>query len=201
MKTKSNSHYKNPNDLLAEWVNQYTHDLLRWATFKTNNKEVAEDLIQETFLAALKGLDGFKNESNPKTWLTAILNNKILDYHRYRLKNIVISSTKNDNTESEALFNNLFDNYDNWQRPKRPMPWSTEPENLLDNTEFQITLKNCMSELPEIWLSAVQLKYTDEKNAKEICQELNISTTNYWQLIHRAKLKIRTCLDANWFRK
>ena len=184
------------NDILIEWVHQYTDYLLRWAIIKTNNKEVAEDLVQETFISAHIGLDKFKQKSSPKTWLIAILKNKIIDHHRTHLKHFVPSSQL-----AGSGLDEWFDEYGNWKKDQRPQLWESDPENLMENTDFQLVLKKCLSALPEKWMSAVQLKYLEEKNARDICQELNISTTNYWQLLHRAKLKLRNCINTNWFKK
>jgi len=172
-----------------------------WALYKTSSKEVAEDLVQDTFLAAFKSHSNFKGNSKPKTWLFSILNNKITDYHRNRYKN----STSSDNEQSEKceqiLFTTLFDTHENWDQNEHPSDWQNESEHLLDNHEFIQIFQGCMQKLPPNWLSAIQLKYIEEKKGELICQELNISPTNFWQLLHRAKLQLRKCLNTNWFKK
>jgi len=81
---------------INKWVEDYTDDLFRWANYKVNNVEVAEDLVQETFLSAVKAVEKFQGKSSPKTWLMAILNNKIIDYHRKKYKNLEIISWTNN---------------------------------------------------------------------------------------------------------
>ena len=181
------------SETIKTWVEQYSDNLFSWALHKTSSKETAEDIVQETFLAAVKSFDKFEGKSTPKTWLFSILNNKINDYYRDRIRKPSIS----DN----GFFETFFDNVDHWYEKETPQSWNEETGHLLDNADFQKILKDCMKKLPENGLSAIQLKYQDEKKSELICQELNITITNYWQLLHRAKLQLRKCLDFNWFKK
>ena len=184
---------ENNIDTIKTWVAQFSDAMYSWALHKTSSKETAEDLVQETFLAAVQSIDKFKGDSNPKTWLLSILNNKINDHYRNSFRKPVIAGN--------SIFDKLFDENDQWKDQERPQQWSDEKGHLLDNADFQKTLGNCMQKLPEIWLSAVQLKYLEEKNSELICQELEITTTNFWQILHRAKLQLRKCLELNWFKK
>ncbi len=182
-----------PSETIKSWVELYSDSMYSWALQKTSSKETAEDIVQETFLAAVKSFDKFEGKSTPKTWLFSILNNKINDYYRDRIRKPSISNSE--------FFESFFDNVDHWYEKETPQPWNEETGHLLDNAEFQSILKDCMKKLPENGLSAIQLKYQDEKKSELICQELNITITNYWQLLHRAKLQLRKCLDLNWFKK
>jgi RNA polymerase sigma factor (sigma-70 family) len=152
-------------DTIKCWVELYSDNLYSWALHKTSSKEVAEDLVQETFMAAVQSFGKFEEKSNPKTWLFAILNNKINDHHRNNFRRPTINE--------ETFLNKFFDQNEDWKAEERP-----------DN-----------------WFSAVQLKYLEEKNGELICQELGITPTNFWQILHRAKLQLRKCLETNWFKK
>ncbi|WP_068473990.1 sigma-70 family RNA polymerase sigma factor [Saccharicrinis aurantiacus] len=177
---------------LEIWVNQYTEDLYRWALHKTSSQQVAEDLVQETFLAAAEKIDSFRGDSTPKTWLFSILNFKVIDYYR--------SKSKKDITlENEALAH-FFDQDGEWKQNVNIGIWDADDANLLDNTDFRTTLEHCIEALPPKWQSCVKLKYLSEKKGEEICQELGIAPTNLWQMIHRAKLQLRGCLHTNWFK-
>jgi RNA polymerase sigma-70 factor (TIGR02943 family) len=175
---------------LTEWVENYTDDLYSWAFHKVSDPELASDLVQDTFLAAAEKIDGFKEESTPKTWLFSILNHKIIDYYRKKVKQPV----KVDN----QVFPTFFDEGGSWRKEKRPHHWD-EDTHLLDDDEFQAVLKQCLAALPESWNTCVKLKYLSEKKGEDICQELDISPTNYWQIIHRAKLQLRECIEQKWF--
>ena len=192
---------KNASDILKSWVELYSDRMYSWAFYKTSSKETSEDLVQETFLAALQSFEKFEGRSNPKTWLFAILNNKITDYYRSQIKNPTVNQQQQNEKKDQFLIDSLFDKDRQWRKEEQPKSWQDEPENILDNSEFNKVMQNCMGKLPGAWLSAVQLKYLKEKNSEIICQELQISPTNFWQILHRAKLQLRKCLELNWFKK
>jgi len=177
---------------LAGWVESYTGDLYSWALHKVSDPELAKDLVQDTFLAAAEKVSRFKEDSTPKTWLFSILNNKIVDHFRRKVKQPV-------NLDNQ-VFSNFFDEHGSWKMDKRPHSWEEE-DHLLDNIEFQSVLKRCLDALPEKWNISVKLKYLMSKKSEEICQELNITPTNLWQIIHRAKLQLRECIEQNWFKE
>jgi RNA polymerase sigma-70 factor (ECF subfamily) len=175
------------------WVELYSDNLYSWALYKTSSVEVAEDLVQDTFMAAVQSFTSFEGKSNPKTWLFSILNHKINDYHRRNFRKPTIY----DN----SILQVFFDSNDQWKAEERPETWSDEPENLLDDSEFHKIFEYCLGKLPDHWFSAIQLKYMEEKNGDLICQELEITPTNFWQILHRTKLQLRRCLELNWFKK
>ncbi|MFC2111027.1 sigma-70 family RNA polymerase sigma factor [Bacteroidota bacterium] len=179
------------NDVIEKLVAKYTEELYNWAFYKTSSSEVAEDLVQETFLAAVEKIDSFKGDSSHKTWLFSILNYKIIDHYRKKVKQPV-------QMESDTL-SSFFDEDGSWIKEKRPREWHDEDSQLLDKEDFRLILQKCLEALPEKWNTCVNLKYLSNKNGDEICQEIGITTTNFWQIIHRAKLNLRNCIDDNWF--
>jgi len=186
---------------IKEWVSLYSDDLYRWALYKTSEQEVAQDLVQETFLSAFKSIDKFQGKSQPKTWLFSIMNNKIMDYHRKRFRSATINQSRlNSKSENRDVLENFFDSEGGWKRDKSPNDWQELEGHLLDNPEFTKVLSGCMKKLPHHWDSAIQLKYLEEKDSSEICQELDITPSNYWQILHRAKLQLRMCIEKNWFK-
>ena len=176
---------------LSIWVEIYTTELYSWAFHKVSNAELAADLVQDTFLAAVEKLDSFKGDSTPKTWLFSILNHKIIDHYRKKANQTV--------SVEEQSFSGFFDSGGSWEESRKPKDWHEEEENLLDDDEFQLVLKKCMEALPEKWNACVKLKYLAEKNGDEICQELDITPSNFWQIVHRAKLQLRDCVEKNWY--
>lgn len=191
----------NPPTTIKCWVDLYSDNMYSWAYHKTGNKETAEDLVQDTFLAAVNAFSKFEGKSNPKTWLFSILNNKIVDFYRMEVKNPVINEASQNVHEGTTFFDTLFDTNGGWLNNQVPGNWGTTPEHLLDNKDFVGVLQLCMSKLPAHWSATVRLKYLEEKKAEHICQELGIATTNYWQILHRAKLQLRKCLEKGWFKK
>ena len=133
-----------------------------------------------------------KNESHViERCLTSVF--KHIDYW-------VISDTgSTDNTKEKIQ--DFFDKKGTWILQNNPRHWSDIDGHLLDDDDFREVLNACVHKLPEMWSIAIQFKYLKGKNANEICQELEISTSNYWQIIHRAKLHLRKCLELNWFKK
>jgi len=174
------------------WVNEFSEDLLSWAARKVSDQELARDLVQDTFLAAVEKVDSFKGNSSPKTWLFSILNFKIIDHYRAKIKQPIRYDTQS--------ISSYFTEDGDWLPEKKPDVWKEEDGHLLDNAEFNDVLKDCIDALPEQWSLGVKLKYILDKKAKEICQELGVSTTNYWQIIHRAKLQLRDCIENNWIK-
>lgn len=180
------------NNALSAWVDTYTQPMYKWAYNKVSDSEMAKDLVQDTFLAAAEKLSSFKGDSSPKTWLFSILNHKIIDYYRKKVK----QPLRMENQSFEIFFTSDGE----WKKDKQPGEWSESSENLLDNIDFQAVLKECLDALPEQWSTCVKLKYLLNKKGEEICQEVEISPTNYWQIVHRAKLQLRECVENNWFK-
>lgn len=184
--------------IIEQWVAAFGDEIYKWALYKVNDKEVAEDLVQDTFFSAYKALKNFKENSSPKTWLFSILNFKIIDYYRIKMKEIVVSQSSLMPNTSE-VDDDYFDKKGAWKEEEKPGIWQGTTPHLLDNADFKNILDSCIEDLPENWRIAVHLKYIEEKDGNDICQELGISPSNYWQILHRAKLKLRNCLDKKWF--
>jgi len=183
----------NANATIKCWAELYSDQLFTWAFYKTSNKETAEDLVQETFLAAVHSFQKFESKSEPKTWLFSILKNKIADHYRKSFRN---------GENKTVSFNQFFDSNEDWITDQRPQQWQADDEeHLLDNQDFKKTLAHCLEKLPVNWKTFIVLKFMEEKDSKLICQELEITATNYWQILHRAKLQLRKCLELNWFNK
>lgn len=186
---------------VEDWVKEYSDSMFHWTLTRVNDSIIAEDLVQETFLSAIKSLNNFKEESNPKTWLFSILKNKIADHYRKHFKMQMVSES-NVYTENDSEFWGKYFTSDNEWKPRTVSGnWEEEDSELLDDEEFRNILAECLKLLNQKSFLAIQYKYLEEKEGKTICKELGISPSNYWQLLHRAKLQLRDCLDVNWFNK
>lgn len=188
-----------PVSIIKCWVDLYTDKMYSWALHKTGSKEIAEDLVQDTFLVAFQSISKYEGKSKPETWLFAILNNKVADHFRKAYRNPIITET--DNGNSDAFSDIFFDTEGSWKKEQRPVAWEDADTHLLDDAGFINVLQNCMGKLPASWMAAMQLKYLEEKKGELICQELGIAPTNFWQVLHRAKLQLRKCLESHWFKK
>ncbi len=177
--------------IISKWVEAYTDDLYARAKYKISDSEIVADLVQDTFLAAFNSFESFKKESSPRTWLLSILNNKIIDYYRKKYQ-------RAENRIAESL--NQFNVNNNWVEEKAPREYLLTSE-FEHSREFDEILKLCLTKLSEMQVAAVQLKFLKSFKGEEICQDLGISPSNYWQVLHRAKLKLRECFEKYWIGK
>jgi RNA polymerase sigma-70 factor (TIGR02943 family) len=177
---------------VKEWVNDYADYLYRYALCRVSDEESARELVQETFLAALESLHSFEQRSTMQTWLTSILRNKIADEYRRKAK------TKPLHTENGK--EDFFEENGFWKEAYQPKPFGLEADTALHNKEFDNILKKCLKKLPSLWNAVFTLKLLDEEKTTAICNKLQITASNYWVIIHRAKLNLRDCLQKTWFK-
>jgi len=175
------------------WVKNYSDMLLRFASIRTNNDEQAKDLVQETFLAALRNLETFKGDISEKNWLYFILKNKIIDHYRKKASSLVIDIENLIEKSSD-----YFDDSGHWKESTYPKEWGVSYSDPVEKEEFYEILNQCTQKLSELIRIVFTMKYLDDKESEEICKELQITSSNYWVIIHRAKLQIRKCLEKNW---
>ncbi len=180
------------------WVALYADYLLRYAMFRINDEGLCEDLVQETFFAALKARESFKGNSSEKTWLTTILKNKIIDEYRKKGK-------QQDSLDDEQFYSLFFEMDDSdaghWKRGQFPQLWDLSQGATRENEEFNGVLHNCIGKLTQTQMDILQEKYFEEKSSDEICKDFNISKSNYWTTLHRVNIQLRKCIELNWFLK
>lgn len=181
------------------WVQNYADYLYSIAYYRTNKQEVAEDLVQDTFLAALNAKETYNGTASEKTWLTTILKNKIIDYYKK-------ASTRNESplqiNSVEAPSYDYFFNpqkMGHWQSNNAPKDWATDGETT-ETKEFYAVLEKCLDKLPVKWRGVFTMSLLDDKETKHICKELDLSSSNFWVIVHRAKLQIRECLEKTWLK-
>lgn len=175
------------------WVETYADTLFSYAITRIGERETAKDLVQETFLSALQGMKTFRGDSSEKTWLFSILKNKIIDFYRRKGTGTAVPSSSLPGSTDEDYF---FDENGHWKSDLLPADWGTMDE--VRGNEFLETLQRCLAKLTAQCRGAFTLKYIDELESDEVCKELAISSSNYWVIIHRAKLQLRHCLQKNW---
>lgn len=181
------------------WVEKYSDKLYRFALIRVNNQEKAEDLVQDTFVSALKNLSGFKGNSSEQTWLYSILRNKIIDFYRSKEKKM---SSKFYNIDDENGTDHFFYSSGNkeggWVNGSEPSGFHEAADQPLERAEFMNILKICMELLPIKWSEVFRMKTVEELDSKEICKELDITSSNLWVIVHRAKLQMRQCMEQKW---
>lgn len=178
------------------WVINYADYLYNYAITRINDGELARDLVQETFLAALERVEKFEGRSKESTWLTAILRNKIIDVYRKKSASFLkLEIGESENYDAQDFFDKVDGH---WNQNHRPKAFGIEDFDILGKKEFNQVLQHCLNKLPALWLSVFTMKHIDDETAESICTELKISSSNFWVIIHRAKVNLRSCLQKNW---
>jgi RNA polymerase sigma-70 factor (ECF subfamily) len=178
----------------TDWVDVHGDALYRFALLRVKDEHVAEDLVQETFFSALKAIDGFEGKSSLRTWLIGILKRKVIDYYRKSEREVKASDLTPWEEDDDREY---FDKRGHWKRSLED--WKDSPEALVENKEFWGTFQSCLGNLPEIHRRVFTLKEIDGMKGNEICEVLDITESNLWVMLHRARSKLRKCLDSNWF--
>lgn len=178
------------------WVTRYADYLFTYAMSRLNDEEVAKDLVQETFLAALERLDKFEGNSSEKTWLTAILKYKVIDVYRKKSKGLEREMKVVNDDDGEDEF--FYPEEGNWKVEHWPQEMGIEEPDALISKEFTEVLQKCMKKLPELWLAIFTMKHMDDEETSVICRELRVTSSNFWVIIHRTKVNLRSCLQKNW---
>ena len=177
-----------------QWVDLYADDLYAYAFKIIPDPHQTENLIQETFLAAIKSKDSFKGKSTEKTWIIGILRHKINDYLRSKYKEVPVSSLVPEDISTDNFFDQVNETLN-----KTPGTWNLQPDELLNKEEFWRAFEECLKRLPSKTAEAFSLSEIEEMNSNEICKVLNVTATNLWSLLHRARVQLRQCLQINWF--
>lgn len=175
------------------WVDEHGDALFRYALFRIHDAQVAEDLVQETFLAAIRGKDGFAGRSSVKTWLFGILKHKIIDH----IRKISRERPAEDIETIADLADKNFNDQGGWKY--QPSQWTTNPGLLFQQQEFWEILQQCLSELPPRLNQAFTLRELDGLSAEEVRKILGVTPTNGGVMLHRARMGLRKCLEIKWF--
>ena len=184
-------HQLNPH----QWVATHADYLYAFAITRLNDEEQAKDLVQETFLAALERIGSFEGKASERTWLTAILKNKIIDVYRKNSSRLKITRVIDAEREQEDFFDAETGH---WTIEHGPREFGIEDKDHLVNKEFESILQKCLQKLPVLWRAVFTMKHIDDEPADVICAELKVSASNFWVITHRTKLNLRACLQKNW---
>ena len=173
-------------------------DMLRFAALQLGNREAAEDMVQEAMEAALRHLQGFTGKSSLKTWVFAILKNKIIDHLRQSRRAVNFSSLTNvADQDGEIDIDALFDERGGWRDGPRPVAWPS-PDDAVQSKQFWIVFETCLDLLApragKIFMMREFLGFESE----EICLQLDLTTSNLHVIFHRSRLKLRGCLENGW---
>jgi RNA polymerase sigma-70 factor (TIGR02943 family) len=176
-----------------QWLSLHGDALFRYALLLAGDEHHAEDLVQETLLAALESRERYSAAASERTWLIAILRHKALDDRRRNRRRDQYLAGVDPAVEGN------FNRFGKWRKP--PGRWTPAPQALLESQEFRTVFQSCMSALPVRIREAFALRVVEGLDASETCRILEISSANLWTLLYRARERLRRCLEGKWFSK
>ncbi len=175
------------------WVDRHGDCLYRYAILRLRTPDLAADVVQETFLEALRARGSFAGRASERTWLIGILRHKIVDQIR---KNGRDSHSPNGYSSNDSD-GPPFDSRGHWR--KNPASWRGNPSKQMESKEFWEVFGACMSKLPKGIADAFFLRELDGVSADDVQDALGITPANFWKRLHRARALLRQCLETNWF--
>ena len=176
------------------WLDSHGDYLYRYALARVRNKAVAEDLLQETLLAAIGSCHSHAGRSSERTWLVGIMKHKAIDHLRRIARTAQFQLTVNGEEDLE-----FFESSGHWRDDQAPLSWSIDAAHLLESREFWETFNHCLSQLPQQIAIAFTLREIDGLESNEICEILNVTPNNLWVMLHRGRTKLRNLLETEWF--
>ena len=179
-------HQLDPNG----WVDRYSDYLFNFTIVRVSDSEIAKDLISETFLAGLKSKDNFKGEASERTWLISILKRKIIDHYRK-------INSKKGKAEVRITYSDEESEGD-WLEERVGDPFDRTAEDKMENEELGVAIFRCLDTLNEKQATIFKMKTIDGFDTEAICNEYNITASNLWVIIHRARKAMVDCLEKSW---
>jgi RNA polymerase sigma-70 factor (ECF subfamily) len=186
----------NPGHIPASALEEFRPYLLRYALLQLRDNALAEDAVQETLLAALESCSKFSGKSSAKTWLTGILKHKIIDLFRKQAKEATQFSLEAELENGVGDFDVLFHPDGHWNT--LPQAWA-DPLKNLENKKFWEIFEICAKLMPPNTARAFMMREFLGSSTEEICKDMQISATNCWVMLYRARMSLRLCLGHNWF--
>lgn len=183
-------------DIFSSWVKEHADVLYQYTLKHGFDEQSAKDIIQDTFLSAWHGMDNYRAHASVRNWLFVILKNKITDHFRKTVNRINVQSLNVDYDD-----HSFFDEDDHWKEGMHPTQWSVNFNNPAEVNDFRQIFNGCTRKLKQIQMLVFNMKYVDNIQSEIICKEIGISSSNYWVILHRAKVQLRACLEKNWLAK
>ncbi len=176
-----------------KWVDRYADYLFNFTITRVNDPIMAQDLVSETFLAGLKSAPNFQGKSTERTWLVSILKRKIIDYYRK-------SNSKKGQAEVRMSYLNSSDQEGDWLEEQVEDLRNPTIEDDIEQQELGEALNDCIAALPERYATIFVQKTIDKLDTDTICKEHDITASNLWVIIHRARVQLMDCLNSKWYK-
>jgi RNA polymerase sigma-70 factor (TIGR02943 family) len=180
------------------FIEDLRRQMLRFATLQLGDDHLAEDAVQDALIGALKNAKSFGGKAALKTWVFAILKNKIADTLRQRQRLVYAGSLLSADDDEDTITPSLFDTRGAWRNEERPQAWE-DPEAAFGNAEFWKVFSACLDGLPPRQARVLMMREFVELESEEICANVGMTVTNLHVTLHRARLRLRECLENRWF--
>lgn len=181
-------HTLNPD----KWIAKHSDYLYNYTIVKVNDRERARDIIQDTFVAALKSAKNYKGQASERTWLISILKRKIIDYYRR-------SNSKKGKAEVRMSYVNTEDSQGDWLEERIDDTNAMNIEAEIVNEELGLAIHDCLSRLPERQADIFRKRTIENQDTEAVCKEHDITPSNLWVILHRARVQLMNCLDQKWY--
>jgi len=175
------------------WVDDYGDFLYRYAYSRLRDSNAAEEVVQETFLAGVRYAGQFSGRGSEQGWLTGILKRKIIDFVRKRNRDNRAAAYEDEHDPSAQM----FDAMGNWK--SNAIQFSPAPDQRQQSQELQQVVQDCLRTLPKGQADVFVLSVMEEMDSEDICSELEISPSNFWVRMHRARLGLAKCVGSKWY--
>jgi len=182
----------------AEWLDQHGDALFGYALKYISDTTVAEDMVQETLLAALKGRAAFAGASSERTWLIGILKNKVVDHYRKSGRESQLADPDQFSDSDDKDYISSGPDAGSWHPKQRPANWSVDTNDPVEQQQFWDYLQRCLKDLDKRLARVYTLRDIHEIEYKEVCNVLAVTPTNLRVMLHRARKLLRRCLETNW---
>ena len=176
------------------WIDEHADVLYRYALTRVRDHSLAEDMVQETFHAALKSAARFKPGLSERAWLMGILKHKVVDHIRKAVREVVVDQQEVIDLEKSKLFQ--------WVGvpTMRPEKWHVNPRRAFEQKEFWAVFQDCLSRLKPREHQAFVLRELEDEDTDAICKELDITPNHLWVMLHRARTSLKACLETKWLK-
>ncbi|WGL17131.1 RNA polymerase factor sigma-70 [Microbulbifer bruguierae] len=188
------------SELLADsqFLQELRRQMVKFARLQLQDDDQAEDVVQEALAGAMKNVGSFARKSALKTWVFSILKYKIVDALRYRQRIIVTSELADDEQREQQFMDSLFKSNGHWHSAERPSSWNG-PQGGVQSEHFWRVFDACLNGLPEKQARVFMMREFVELESEEICEQLALTTSNLHVILYRARMRLRECLENNWF--
>ncbi len=177
------------------WVQEHGDIMYRYAYVRLKERAVAQDIVQETFLAAMKARERYQGRSSERSWLMGILRHKLIDYLRKSAREVKIDDIQSEGFEDSLLFKEA--GIPHWRPPK----WQFNPRKVFEQKEFWDVFSDCLSKLDKRMNMAFTMKELEDLSTEDVCKALGVEPTYLWVIMYRARNSLKACLEKNWLKK